>query len=42
MVEHFWTRLRSFLIGRRFDDAQKRNTDAADRLDAALREALKR
>ncbi|WP_413718642.1 hypothetical protein [Silicimonas sp. MF1-12-2] len=35
-------RIRRYLAGRRFDAALRRNNEAADRLDAALREVLKR
>ncbi|WP_264464679.1 hypothetical protein [Kangsaoukella pontilimi] len=37
-----WQKLRALLIGRRLQDALDRNTEAAERLDCALQEALKR
>lgn len=37
-----WEQLRKILIGRRLEAAMKRNDRAADSLDAALREVLKR
>lgn len=38
----FREKLRRFLIGRRLGAALNRNAEAADRLDAALREVLER
>ena len=35
-------RIRGLLVGRRFEAALKRSREAADRLDAALREELRR
>ena len=37
-----WKRVRKMLIGQRLEAALKRNTEVADRLDAALREVLRR
>ncbi|MEQ8949711.1 hypothetical protein [Parvibaculum sp.] len=37
-----WNRLCRLLAGRRLAAAIERNNDAADRLDAALREVLRR
>lgn len=37
-----WCRIRMLLLGRRLGEAMRRNNDAADRLDAALREVLRR
>lgn len=37
-----WNRVRRLLIGRRFGRSVKRSNRAADVLDAALREVLKR
>lgn len=38
----FLRHMRRFLSGRRFNAAIRRNTEAADKLDAALSEVLKR
>lgn len=41
-MRRIWERLRALLIGRRLSAALTRNNEAADRLDAALREVMKR
>ena len=41
-MKDLWQKLRSILVGRRLQASVDRNTAAAERLDCALREALKR
>lgn len=40
-MKRFWNRVRNLLIGRAFEAARNRNEEAANRLDAALREVTK-
>ena len=38
----FWRKLRDFLTGRRLERAKERHARAADQLDAAVKELLKK
>jgi hypothetical protein len=41
-MRHVWNWIRKYLAGRSLEAARRRNNEAADRLDAALREVFKR
>ena len=42
MLKDFLRALRTMLLGQEFSDAVKRNSDAADGLDHAIREMLEK
>ncbi|WP_264465566.1 hypothetical protein [Roseitranquillus sediminis] len=41
-LRKFWRALRDYLSGRRLEQAKKRHEEAARRLDAAVKELLKK